>query len=259
MKKILLAFAAVLIIFWFIWMAFPAATIQSIIEDSFGEGNIAIEIQGLKKGYFYTLSIDKATLRSSRDELFSFNNLRGRIKPFGLMRMRLEASMEGSAGLGKISGSVILAKKRLRAKLDYADVEIREAPFLQSAGIRGTGTISGRLIVTDDKGRVEFVMKNAAFEPMDFSGVKVPMNLFNEVTGALAIEGNVFEVISVSLTGKDIYARLKGSIKNKVADLRMELMPGASYLENPFFVSQVERYKASPGYYVIPVKGGFTL
>jgi hypothetical protein len=34
----------------------------------------------------------------------------------------------------------------------------------------------------------------------------------------------------------------------------MELMPDKSFIENPLFINAVEKYKVSPGYYVIPVK-----
>jgi type II secretion system protein N len=258
-KKILIAFAAVPFVFWFIWMAFPATTIQSIVEDSAGDGKITIEVQSLKKGFFYTLHIDKVSMKISGKELVSFSNIYGRINPFGLIRMRLDTSINGTIGPGKITGSAVLAKNSVQAKLDYKDVDIQEMPFLKHAGIQGAGTISGRFLVADDKGRVEFVTKNAAFGPADFSGIKVPMNFFSEVTGSLSIERNAIEVVSVSLGGKDIYARLKGVIKNGAADLAMELMPSGPFLENPLFLMEASRYQVSPGYYVIPVRGNIPL
>jgi hypothetical protein len=39
----------------------------------------------------------------------------------------------------------------------------------------------------------------------------------------------------------------------------MELMPGISFIENPLFRSGLERYKISPGYYVIPLKGNLRI
>ena len=259
MKKILIAFASVPVVFWFIWMAFPATSMESIIEGSAGDGKIAIEVQRLKKGFFYALSIDKVAVKSSGKEIVSFYNIHSRINPISLFRMQLDASMNGTTGSGKISGNAILAKDRVQANLDYKDVDMQEMPILKHAGIRGTGTISGRFLMADGKGRVEFVMRNAIFEPADFSGINVPMNFFKEVTGSLAIEGNVLEVVSVSLRGKDIYARLKGPIKNHVADLTMELMPSGSFLENPLFLMEVGRYQVSPGYYIIPIRGNFSL
>jgi hypothetical protein len=40
--------------------------------------------------------------------------------------------------------------------------------------------------------------------------------------------------------------------------MTMEVMPGKSFLENPFFLAELERYKISPGYYRIPVRGNLS-
>ena len=259
MKKILLALAAVPLLFLFIWTAFPASSMQSIIEDSLTGANITGEVRGLKKGLFYTVSIDSVVLKNSGEELISFESIRSRINPFGLITMRLDASVSGRTALGEILGGAILTKTGLQARLDYKGIDMRELRFLRRTGIRGTGTISGRLLLTDGRGRAEFATTNAVFEPADFSGVTVPMNFFDAVAGALSIEGSAIEVASVALTGKDIYARLKGVIRNGVPDLTMELMPGRSFAENPLFIAQLDKYKVSPGYYVIPVRGNFSL
>jgi hypothetical protein len=66
---------------------------------------------------------------------------------------------------------------------------------------------------------------------------------------------NTIDVASVSLEGPNIFARLRGTIRNNFMDLRMEVMPEKVFLENPLLLSQVDRYQVSPGYYVIPVKG----
>ena len=259
MKKILLAVAAVPIVFWSIWMAFPASSIQSIVEDYVRGANLTMEVQGLKKGFFYAVSVDKVTLKSSGEELVSFNNIRSRLNLIGLIRMQLDVSMDGEAGSGKIVGNAILKKSGLQTIFDYKAVDVGEMPFLKRGGIQGTGTLSGRFFVTDDKGHIEFVTRSAHFEPVVFSGIKVPMNFFDDVTGSLVIGRNVIEVVSVYLDGKDIRARLKGVIKNSVMDLNMELMPGRSFLENPLFNMEMDRYRVSPGYYLIPVRGNLSL
>jgi type II secretion system protein N len=258
-KKILLAVAAIPVFFWSIWMVFPASSIQSIIEDSVRGTNLTMEVQGLKKGFFYALSVDKVTLKSSGEDLVSFNNIRSRINLIGLIRMQLDISMDGEAGSGKIAGNAILKKSGLQTTFDYKAVAVGEMPFLKRGGIQGTGTLSGRFFGAGDKGHIEFVARSAHFEPVVLSGIRVPMNFFNDVTGSIVIGENVIEVVSVYLEGKDIHARLKGVIKNSVMDLNMELMPGRSFLENPLFNMEMDRYRVSPGYYVIPVRGNLSL
>jgi hypothetical protein len=122
-------------------------------------------------------------------------------------------------------------------------------------GIQATGTVSGRFTMLDDTGHVEFVTEDSRFGPAIFSGVSVPLSFFNSIRGSLDIKGNIINVVSIALEGKDIHARLKGSIKNAIMDLNMELMPGISFIENPLFRGELEKYKISPGYYVIPLKG----
>ena len=259
MKKILLAVAGIPVVFWLIWMTFPASSIQSMLEDSVRGANLTMEVHGLKKGFFYALNVDSATLKSSGEELVSFSNIRCRIKPLGLIRMQLDVSLDGEAGSGKIAGNSVLKKNGSQTIFDYKAVDLGEMPFLKRGGIQGTGTLSGRFFVSDDKGHIEFATRGAHFEPMVVSGIRVPMNFFNDVTGSLVIGRNAIEVVSVYLAGKDVYARLKGFIKNSVMDLNMELMPGRSFLENPLFNMEMDRYRVSPGYYVIPVRGNLSL
>jgi len=254
-KKIIIALAAVPVVIWCIWIAFPATAIESIIEDSAKDYMIDLEVQGLQKGLFYDLSIDNVMLKSSSQELFSLNNIKGRINPLSLIMLRLSLSYDGTVGRGPISGNMNRAGKEMQMELVFKDAEMNEVPFFKSFGIRGTGTISGRLTMMNDKGHIDFATNAASFEPADFSGVKVPLNFFNTVTGSVDITGNIINIVSVTLEGRDIYARLKGVIKDRVADLNMELMPGKSFLENPLVRIELDRYRISPGYYIIPIRG----
>ena len=92
-----------------------------------------------------------------------------------------------------------------------------------------------------------------------FSGITVPLNFFHRVTGSIDINGKILNIVSVYLEGKDISARLKGAIRDAVMDLNMELMPGKSFIENPLFIAGLEKYKISPGYYMIPARGNLSL
>jgi hypothetical protein len=143
----------------------------------------------------------------------------------------------------------------MRLGLDVKKANISDMPLLKRIGIKGTGTLSGKFTAINDTGHVEFITKDSRFEPAFFSGMKVPLNFFHSIRGSMDIKGNTIYVVSIALEGKDIYARLKGVIKDRVLDLTMDLMPGISFLENPLILYDLEKYKVSPGYYVIPVKG----
>ena len=256
MKKILIiSLIAIPLILWGIWLVFPKTSIQSIMEGSVNSDKLGVEVKGLKKGLFYNLTVDRLTLKSSGDEQVSLNNIYGRINPLNFIMLRLSISLNGGIGGGNFSGRANLTKNKMQIELDINKADIAQIPLFKLIGIQGTGTISGRFTMLDDTGHVEFVTKDSRLEPAILSGVNVPLNFFNSVRGSVDIKGDIINVVSIALEGKDIHARLKGPIKDAVMNLDMELMPGISLIENPLFRGELGKYKVSPGYYVIPLKG----
>jgi type II secretion system protein N len=253
-KKILIALIAIPVIFWGIWLAFPKTSIQSIIEDSIRNEKLSTEVKGLRKGFWYSLSIDRITLKSFGEEQISFNNISARINPLALMFLQLKTSLDGDIGGGDISGHMTRTNNRMQIELVFKKASISAIPLFKHVGVQGTGTISGKFNMINGTGHAEFATEGASFETAVFSGVTVPLNFFHSIRGAIDIRGNIVDVVSIALEGKDIYARLKGVIRDAVIDLNMELMPDKSFIENPLFINAVEKYKVSPGYYVIPVK-----
>jgi len=229
--------------------------VQSLIGGSIRDGKLEIEIKGLKKGLFYNLSVERLILRSSGEEQVSLDNIHARINPLTLVLLRLNLYFNGGIEGGTISGHMNLARNEMRMDVNVKEADIREIPLFKIAGLQGTGTISGRFTMINGTGHVEFFTEDASFEPAIFSGITVPLNFFHSVRGSFDIKGNIINVLSVALEGKNIFARLKGIIKDGFMDLDMELMPGISFIENPLFVYGIEKYKVSPGYYLIPVKG----
>jgi type II secretion system protein N len=255
LKKVLLLLVAVIAVVWGLWVAFPVTAMESMIEDSVQNQDIVVAVEGLQKGFFYHLYADKIALKRTTADLIALNAVRATINPFRLAMMRMDLSAHGHIGEGSFSGDASLSKNEVTAELDFMEARITDIPFLATTGIRGKGTISGHLTLTGQKGHGQFLVKEAELEPMIFQGVPAPLNFFRTVHGSLDIDRNTIHVASVLLEGPDILARLKGIIKDGVADLRMEVMPRKSFLENPLFLSQVDRYQVSPGYYVIPIKG----
>jgi type II secretion system protein N len=257
-RKILVVLIVIPIFFWGIWIATPDSSIQSAIENYSDADNFALKTEGLKKGLFFNFDVDRLTINSSGKEQFSLQNLHCRIKPLSVLLLQLKLSFNGDTGGGTLSGSANIKKNDRKIQFDVKEVNINEMPFLKNAGIQGTGTVSGSFFMEKDSGYLEFATSNANFETAVFSGVPVPLQYFHNVKGAAEIKGSIINIVSVALEGNDVYARLRGLVKDKFMDLRMELMPGRSFLENPLFIHALERYKVSPGYYVIPVKGYIT-
>jgi type II secretion system protein N len=258
-KKILFVLIAIPVILWAIWFVIPVTSIQSIIEDYFTGNKFHVEIHEIKKDIFYNFNVNKLVVRSSTREIIFFSNVHGTINPLSLLILQLNISFDGIVGGGNISGNVRLAKSNMQMRLDFTKARIDEISILKRAGINGTGTLSGRFSMINNKGDIDFITEDGNFQQAEFAGVKVPLNFFHNVKGAIEIDGDVLNIISVYCEGRDIYARLKGVIKDAVMDLTMEVMPGQSFIENPFFFAELERYKISPGYYIIPVRSNFFL
>jgi len=255
-RKIIIAVIAVPALFWMAWISFPVSSMQAVIEDSVSSGPLRIEVRGLKKGLFYTVDINMLTLRTRQNDFVSFDNIHGRINPLNFLLLKLEVSAHGYLRKGNVSGHVTFTRNTINGDIHFLKISLSDLEFLKHAGIRGTGTVDGNFMLGDSADRLEFIAKDANFEPADFSGVRVPLNFFHTISGALGIQGNAVHITSVSLEGKDMYAKLKGSIRDGVMDMTMEIMPGKSYADNPLVIAGLEPYKISPGYYSMPVKRG---
>lgn len=255
MKKVLvISLLAVTVIVWGIWFVFTKESLQSLVEDAFTDDRGIVELKGLEKGLFYNFSISRFVLKTSKSELISFENIKAHINPLHLLTLRMDISFKGNACGGNISGYMHLKRNSAQGEIEINKAVMSEVPFLKLAGIKGTGTVSGKYVLANDNGHIDFFTEDAGFEPAFFSGMKMPLNFFSSIKGSLDIKGDIINIVSVSLEGKDVHARLKGSVKNAFIDLRMELMPGTSLAENPLFLAEFEKNKVSPGYYVIAVK-----
>jgi len=258
-KKILIAFIALVVIVWAPWIVFSSASLQFIIEDAFHNERIQVETAGLEKGLFYTLSAEKVIIKSSGKELFIFDSVRSRIDPLSLIASKLRLTVDGNIGGGTFSGNLRLGKNAGQMLFDVKQADINKIPLLKRIGVKGTGTLSGRVSLINDSVTIVFATEKSSFEPSSVAGILLPLNFFHRATGSLTSKGNILTIESVSLEGEDVFARLKGRIQNSLMDMTMEIMPGRTVIENAFFLAEFERYKVSPGYYAIPVRGTLSL
>ena len=145
----------------------------------------------------------------------------------------------------------------MNVNIDNADVD--GIPLFKVIGLNGKGILSGEFRLKDGTGDVKFSIKDAQFESASFSGVMIPVNLFKSAQGAMTIDRDVVHISSLSLQGDDIYARVKGDIKKNVMDLTLEIMQGSTSSDKSSLFLLLENYKASPGYYVIPIRGNMPI
>ncbi len=240
---------------WGIWFALPKNSLESFIEKSVTSSELNVDIEGLKKGLFYNFTVNRVTLIGRKGDLFYLRDLSFLIRPWSIAFIRLSISFAGDISGGNVNGKVDIVRDDRRISLNFKDAKIRDMPFLKIAGIQASGSISGRFAMNDSIGLLEFFSKDINFERAIFAGTDIPLNYFQKVIGSINIRDKEFFINSVTLEGNDIYARIKGNIKNAHYDMNLELMPGKSFADNDLFLRTFEKYEVSPGYYVIPLRG----
>ena len=67
---------------------------------------------------------------------------------------------------------------------------------------------------------------------------------------------NTAEVRSFAMTGTGVYARVKGTMHGNDMNMSLELMTDSSFESGFLFQVMLEKYRVSPGYYLVPLKGG---
>ncbi len=236
---------------WFI--AVPEGMIHDFIRDSIKSEKFHIKPEGIKKGLFLTLNIEKIEIKK-KDEtlLLNFNNIA--IKPDFISLLKLSPILffTGQTHSGIIEGFYGIKENILN--LQGKDIKLSEIPSLKLLNIEGDGNLFLKSQVINDQGEIILSVKDAKLKTSIMPGGYIlPLNWFNDIKGLLAISKEITEVRSFTLEGEGIYARIKGNIMGGIIDLRMEVMPDASF-KNPSLLMLIEPFKASPGYYVIPIK-----
>jgi len=247
----------ILIGLWII--AVPENKIKDAVENPTSRNSPGAELSGLRKGLFYNFKADRITFKRMGQELLYIEDASVNINPFYLFLLKLDFSFKGKIRDGVISGNTVISrnKKLFNIKLDNAD--IRDIPYLKNIGLKGTGILNAQFVIKDLAGELKFSIDNAVFEGAVFSDITVPMEIFDKIKGFVKTEGDVIKVESLSLEGEGIYGRVKGTIKNNSADLTLEIMPEASAGDKFPALIFLDRYKVSPGYYLIPLKTKFKI
>lgn len=191
------------------------------------------------------------TLRKSGRALISIDDVTGRINPLNMLAGEAPLHFRGNVGGGRIDGEAGLLKgSPADIRVDKAHME--EIPFFALSGLEGSGALSGEFRLAKGTGDIKFVVKDARLKTGSFGGVSVPLDVFRGAKGAMTVEGPTVKIVSFSLEGDGIYARIKGNIVGGTLNVTLELMPDRSFKESIVF-SALGNYRVSPGYYVIPI------
>ena len=255
MKKALLAGAAALLIIIGLWLiVLPEDLILSRINATLKEDNLSLAIPGFKKGPFFTFHAPVLQLKKGDTVLLTMGALTGSINPLSLVLMRLPLSFSGSMGGGAMEGHVDLLHWHERFNLSVDKAEIEQSALLSTLGLSGEGVLSGSVTAREKCFECKFEIREARFTGALY-GFPIPPDCFHTVRGLIRANGNDLRIDSLWMEGHGLNARLKGIVKGRHADLTLEIMKDSSFVDSSMLLQLIERFKVSPGYYVVPVKG----
>lgn len=263
-KKLLIAVIVLAALVWGAWLvAVPEALLTGIIEDSVKTGGLDIEVNGFRKGLFFSFTSESIEIKKSDKRLLSINGVSGRVDLLALPLMKVVMPFQGRVGSGELKGRALLRRKHYEVDLSVDAAQMQEIAFFGQAGLKGKGTLAVDVYVEDGRGEIKFAIEDAEFGmlylPGSLSGFVLPLGMFQSARGVVRFKGQTVEVESLSIEGRGIYARAKGVIRGREVDMKLELMPEASVMPMDAFViltSLISSYRVSPGYYVIPIKTG---
>lgn len=260
MKIIFSAAALIAIAVTGLWLiALPQDFLSGQAEKALKDSGLALEITDFRKGLFYSFKAGNIKIKKSDNILVSIDNLQGSINPFSLLWLKLPLIFSGETGGGRIKGKIETLGGKGDMDVAIYDSRIEDMPFFRLSGINGSGVLEGSLKKENQKGGIKIFIKNLKLGSIPFAGINAPLDLFDTARGAMTLEGDSLKINSFALEGKGIYARLKGSVTGKTADLALEIMPDMSSAAMPGITTLLEIYRVSPGYYVIPLKGAIPL
>lgn len=228
-------------------------TVRKAISGALGN-RLGMEITGLKKGLFYNLNAERVALRDNDRDIIFINDVSARINPVYLFLLRHKSSFKGRVHKGFISGDLNISRNKMVMYMKVNRVDIRDIPYLKAIGIKGDGALDADIMLEDNHGGIKFNLNNAKLETLTLSGIALPLEAFDSVKGMINVDSSLVNIESLSLEGDGVYGRIKGKIKDGLADLSFEIMPDASAISKFPILAFIEKYKVSPGYYVIPVK-----
>lgn len=252
---------------WYI--AVPSELINKKVRDSFYSKGIMVEMEHLRKGIFYNVSIErvlcyKADRVREDSPILVISDIEAQLDPLSLLRLKPVIRMAGSLYGGSIRGDLLIFEKLMYVKIK--DVQLEGLRFINDVGIQGKGLVSGdfSLFFNDSRADLKFHISDAALRDITDNGF-IPLSLFNSIRGYIEFNDGTMDIHSLSLEGKGIYGKVQ-NLRLKVRGSWLENVSGGSRLELminsdisiPGLVElALIRYKRSPGYYIIPLDQQF--
>ena len=237
-----------------VWLfAIPNELIQQKMEDAVsqsGDGTMALSVEGISKGIFFSLYADTINLSIDNKPALSINDLSINFTPRHLNTGKLAFLVRGKIGTGTIEGILM---PPMKGNFNIDNVDLNSIPYLNRFGMNVTGHLSSDIKLNNEKVEAIFNVPDLNIGNPDVTVIPL-INTFRRMQGSVQLDGNDLQVNSISLEGEKGFARLKGQIKNGLVNMTLELMPVERSL-NTLESMIIGKYIVSPGYYAIPING----
>ncbi len=220
---------------------------QELIEKSgqyfLSQYGYLMEVQGFKKGMFFSISTDKVILRKDNSTavfkapkilILKQGQARFGFFPVGiyLQAQTFGANVKAQSGL----------TRKLKIEIHNADLSLIGEAF----GFKAAGILDANI----EGDQVKFQMHNARTDNAQLTAGYLPLNSFSEVKGLLSIGSRGVTIKSLLLEGPGGYANIKGNISGGYWEGIAEFTPSAE--KN--FDNMLIAYKTSQGNYKFPFK-----
>jgi type II secretion system protein N len=254
-KRLLIGGFFLAVLFCGIWLiAIPDRLFVDLIGRSLEGSGIRVDVIGIKKGLLYNFRAEQLIVRKSGNILLTIDNVEGKLDPLALIILKLPLRVSGNIGGAGISCDTDLLKTEDQVDLRIENAEIKGIPFVGLAGLKGSGLISGTFRVRNNTGDAKFFVRDLKLDPVPFSGIRIPLDMFQSARAALTVKSGTTVVDSFTLEGAGIYARITGEIVGNTPNLVMELMPERSLAERMPVFALLKNFEVSPGHYSIAIK-----
>lgn len=249
----------------------PDDLIKKRMEDSFASEGIKLKTEGLRKGLFYSLTIDRIILKRIQDtpRSFSISNIKSlciepvdielveiRLDFLSLLKLRPLIVITASFADGRLSGDFSILDRLFNLTIERAKLE--NMGFFNDNVIGGRGIISGTasFYLKESKGNIRFKILDANLKDIT-DRIYLPLSLFKTVRGYIEFSRGVIIIHSLSLEGNGIYGKIQDSrfmIQDMIfLDGSMEVMVNSDFSMSQLVDLGLLRYRKSPGYYIIPL------
>ena len=264
MRYALIAIAALVALVWGSWLiVLPADTIEERLESTLGRDGITVDAKGLRKGLFYSIGIEALEVKKDGAVVAAFYDVT--LKPDwpALLRFAPGVKVSGEFGGGRISGTASTAGTAGEGgalELKARGVQLAQLDIMSLTDIRLEGTLRADVKISgssEPAGEGKLLIEALRASHVEVMGFQLPKDIFHTARGAFSIRGDTIQITSLALEGEGIFARLRGKISPKGADVTLELMPETLEL-NALLSAAAGRYKKGDNLYVIPLKQGAT-